>query len=128
MSIYPLNLPPIMPKKIIEVTTQDQTQKQKFRFVHSDTKADIRDELAKEFNMDRFSLVDPDGNIITGTFDSLEDTKSYTIVDRTRMHMPVSSTFAETETTTQSVKREVEDEANPRQGKRVSFWGSKKRI
>ena len=112
----------------IEVTTQDQTQKQKFQFVQSDTKADIRDELAKEFNMDRFSLVDPDGNIITGTFDSLEDTKNYIIVDRTRVHTPVSSTFAETETSPQPVKRETEDEANPRRGKRVSFWGSKKRI
>ncbi|CAG8490507.1 2968_t:CDS:2 [Paraglomus occultum] len=121
-------LPPIVQEKIIIVMTQSRARREQFRFVSTDSKADIREELEKAFDLDRFSLQDPNGNIITGTFDSLANENSYTIVDRTRIFTPVSASigqlnaFAETETSSQPVKREIEDEADPQQGKRKPSW------
>ncbi|CAG8705616.1 9410_t:CDS:1, partial [Dentiscutata heterogama] len=54
----------------------------KFRFFQTDSKDDIKQEIAKAFNVDEFSLIDESDNIITASWFSLEDNQKYKIVDR----------------------------------------------
>ncbi|CAG8745219.1 8656_t:CDS:1, partial [Dentiscutata erythropus] len=54
----------------------------KFRFFQTDSKDDIKQEIAKAFNVDEFSLIDESDNIITASWFSLEDNLRYKIVDR----------------------------------------------
>jgi hypothetical protein len=58
-----------------------------FKFVSSDSKNDIHEEISKCFNIKRFSLRDSEGNFITGSYDSLEREKCYDIIDRDRSKM-----------------------------------------
>ncbi|CAG8576042.1 11512_t:CDS:2, partial [Ambispora gerdemannii] len=54
----------------------------RFRFVSSDTKENIKEEISKAFNLERFSLRDDKRNIVTGSWDSLENNRHYEIIDR----------------------------------------------
>ncbi|KAG9296405.1 hypothetical protein G9A89_014997 [Geosiphon pyriformis] len=58
----------------------------KFRFVPSDTKEDIKQEIRTALNLENFSLFDDQNNIITGNYESLEDGKSYMAINRNLVH------------------------------------------
>ncbi|CAG8519946.1 14998_t:CDS:1, partial [Racocetra fulgida] len=54
----------------------------KFRFFQTDSKDDIKQEIAKAFNVEEFSLMDENDNIITTSWFSLQDNQKYQIIDR----------------------------------------------
>ncbi|CAG8716356.1 24462_t:CDS:2 [Cetraspora pellucida] len=54
----------------------------KFRFFQTDSKDDIKQEIAKAFDVQEFSLIDENDNIITASWFSLEDNQRYKIIDR----------------------------------------------
>ncbi|CAG8676176.1 4146_t:CDS:1, partial [Racocetra fulgida] len=54
----------------------------KFRFFQTDSKDDIKQEIAKAFDVEEFSLIDENDNIITSSWFSLEDNQRYKIIDR----------------------------------------------
>ncbi|RIB03351.1 hypothetical protein C2G38_2225344 [Gigaspora rosea] len=78
---------PTLPHDNIEDNQDCQSQSSsnsyiKFRFFQTDTKDDIKQEIAKAFNVDEFSLIDENDNIITASWFSLDDNQRYKIVDR----------------------------------------------
>ncbi|CAG8728209.1 35751_t:CDS:2, partial [Racocetra persica] len=81
-----LNYPPL-PHNNIDDNQDYQSQASsslyiKFRFFQTDSKDDIKQEIAKAFNVEEFSLIDENDNIITASWFSLEDNQKYQIIDR----------------------------------------------
>ncbi|CAG8694905.1 9094_t:CDS:2, partial [Ambispora leptoticha] len=78
------NLPSLL-SKIIYIRPIDSISNEEvvqFRFVPSDSKEDIKEEISKAFNLERFSLRDDKKNIVTGSWDSLVSGRYYEIIDR----------------------------------------------
>ncbi len=77
------NYPSILMKRISIKKDDDETEGYvNFKFVPSDSKSDIHEEISKCFNMERFSLRDSEKNFITGSYESLERNRCYDIIDR----------------------------------------------
>ncbi|KAG9300656.1 hypothetical protein G9A89_023454 [Geosiphon pyriformis] len=83
-----LSLPSMFVKTIYIIYNQsgiplNVEPKVTFRFVATDKREDIKEEISKAFDIERFSLRDPEKNIVTGSFDSLETNQQYEIIPRT---------------------------------------------